>query len=125
MFPLPCSSSVSVGTLYGLLNPLSVQFYTYFLIGILGLWNGPIEAKCVASVTNCGLGLETAMASTVNRRWQLFTNGNYWKSFSKLFHITQSLRLVFQLNPCVFPKDLTHYVSGYSPMIEPTDCPDE
>ena len=25
-------------------------------------FNGPIQAKCVASVTNCGVGLETAMA---------------------------------------------------------------
>jgi len=41
--------------------------------------------ECVASVTNCGLGLETAMAPTVNRGWQLFTNGKYWKSFSQLF----------------------------------------
>jgi len=36
--------------------------------------NSPIEAKCVASVTNCGLGLETGMAPIVNRGWQLFTN---------------------------------------------------
>jgi len=41
-----------------------------------------------ASVTNCGLGLETAMAPTVNRGWELFINDKYWKSFSKLFHIT-------------------------------------
>jgi hypothetical protein len=50
--------------------------------------NRLIKAKCVASVTNCGLGLETAMAPTVNKGWQLFTNGKYWKSLSKLFHIT-------------------------------------
>ena len=29
--------------------------------------NRLIQAKCVALVTNCGLRLETAMASTVNR----------------------------------------------------------
>ena len=62
--------------------------------------NRPIQAKCVASVTNCGLGLETAMAPTLNRGWQLFTNG-------KLFHIT--LRLVFHLNDCIFTKDLIQY----------------
>ena len=28
--------------------------------------NKPIQAKCLASVTNCVLGLETAMAPTVN-----------------------------------------------------------
>jgi len=69
--------------------------------------NRPIQAKCVASVTNCGLGLETAMAPTVNMGWQLFTNDKYRKSFSKIFHITWRQRLVFQLNDCVFPKDLT------------------
>ena len=69
-------------------------------------------------VTNCGLGLETAMALTVNMGWQLFNNGKYWKSFSKLFHITRRLRLVFQLNNCVFPKDLTQYLSEYNPVIE-------
>jgi len=52
--------------------------------------NRPIQVKCIALVTNCGLGLETAMAPTVNREWQLFTNGKYWKSFSKLFHVTES-----------------------------------
>jgi len=79
-------------------------------------WNRQIQAKCVASVTNCGLGLETAMMPTVNRGCQLFTNGKY----CKLFHITQRLRLVFQLNDCVFPKDITQYLSGYNPMIERT-----
>jgi len=83
--------------------------------------NRPIQAKSVASVTNGGLGLETAMAPTVNKGWQLFTSGKYWKSFSKLFHITRRLRLVFQLNACVFPKDLTQYLSRYNPMIERTN----
>ena len=69
--------------------------------------NRPIQANCIAPVTYCGLGLETA------------------KSFSKLFHITQKLRLVFQLNECVFPKDLTQYLSRYNPMIELTDLSDE
>ena len=73
--------------------------------------NRPIQAKCVASVTNCGLGLETPMVPTVNRGWHLFTNDKYWKSFSKLFHITRRLRLVFQLNDFIFPKDLTQYLS--------------
>jgi len=41
--------------------------------------------------------------------------------FSKLFHITRRLRLVFQLNDCVFPKDLTQYLSGYNQLIERTD----
>ena len=36
---------------------------------------GIVQAKCVASVTNCGLWLETAMAPTVNRGWHIFTNG--------------------------------------------------
>jgi len=61
------------------------------------------------------------MAPTVNMGWQLFTNDTYWKSFSKLVHITRRLRLVFQLNDCVFPKDLTQYFSGYNPMIKRTD----
>ena len=52
------------------------------------------------------VGLETAMAPTVNRGWHLFTNGKYLKSFSKLFHIIQRLRLVFQLNDCVVSKDI-------------------
>jgi len=42
--------------------------------------NRPIQAKCVASVTNCGLRLEIAMASTVNKGLQHFTNGKYGKS---------------------------------------------
>ena len=83
--------------------------------------NRPIQAKCVASVTKCGFRLETAMAPTYNRGWQLHTNDKYWTSFSKLFNITQRLRLVFELNDCVFPKDLTQYLSGYNPMIERTD----
>ena len=83
--------------------------------------NRAIQAKCVASVTNCGLGLETAMAPTVNRGWQIFTNGKYPIYFSKLFHIIRILRLVFQLNDCVFPKDLTPYLSGYNSMVERTD----
>jgi len=81
----------------------------------------PIEAKCVASVTNCGLGLETTMASTVNKERQLFINDKYWESFSKLVHITRKLRLVFQLNDCIFRKDLTQYLSGYNPMSGRTD----
>ena len=40
-----------------------------------GQINRPIQTKCVASVTNCGLGLETAMAPPVNREWHLFTIG--------------------------------------------------
>ena len=74
--------------------------------------NRPIQAKCIALIINCGLGLKTAMAPALIRRWQLFTNDKYWKSFSKLFHITRRLRLVFQLNDCVFPKDLTQYLLG-------------
>jgi len=57
--------------------------------------------------------LETAMVPTVNMGWPPFTNDKYWKSFSKLFHVTRRLRLVFQLNDCVFPTDLTKYLSGY------------
>ena len=53
------------------------MFQNYWL-----LENRPIQAKSVASVTNCGLRLETAMASTVNRGWHLFTNGKYWKSLA-------------------------------------------
>ena len=83
--------------------------------------NRPIQAKCIASVNNCGLRLETAMAPTVNMGWRPFTNNKYGKSFRKLFHITQRLRLVFQLNDCVFPKDLTQYLSRYNLMIEQTD----
>ena len=83
--------------------------------------NRPIQSKCVASVTNCGLGLVSAMSPIVNRGWQLLTNDKYGKSFSKLFHIIRRLRLVFQLNACVFPKDLTQYLSEYNPMIERTD----
>jgi len=84
-------------------------------------YNRPIQGKCVASVTNCGLGLETAMAPTVNNGWQFITNGKYWKSFSKLLHIIQRRRPVFPLNDRIFPKDLTQYLSGYNPMIERTD----
>ena len=29
-------------------------------------YNRPIQAKCVSSVTNCGLRLDTAMAPTIN-----------------------------------------------------------
>ena len=83
--------------------------------------NRPIQAKCVASIANCYLELETALVPTVNRGWQLFISDKYWKSFSKLFHITRRLRLLFQLNDCVFPKDLTQYLSEYNPMIERTD----
>jgi len=85
------------------------------------IMNRLIQAKCVASVTNCGLGLATAKVPTGNRGWQLFTNDKYWKSFNKLFHITQRLRLVFQLNDCVFPKDLTQYLTRYNTMIERID----
>jgi len=74
------------------------------------LFNRPIQAKCIALVTNSCLELETAMVPIVNRGWQLFTDNKYWKSFSKLFHNTQRLRLVFQ--------HLTQYLSGYNPMIE-------
>ena len=44
--------------------------------------NRLIQVKCVASVTNCGLRLERAMAPTVNMGWQLYINNKYWKSFS-------------------------------------------
>ena len=64
-----------------------------------------IQAKCVASVTNCGLGLETAMAPTVNRGWQLFINDKYMKSSSKIFHIKRRLKQVFELNDCFFPDE--------------------
>ena len=44
-------------------------------VPLKGLWptngNRPSQAKCVASVTNYGLGLETAMAPTVNWGWNL------------------------------------------------------
>jgi len=68
--------------------------------------NRPIYVKSIASVTNCGLWLETAMVPTVNRRCELFTNCKYWKSFQKLFCITWRLRLVFQLIDTI-------YLSGY------------
>jgi len=107
---------------------ISSQNYCVFhsiLVNSVLIYNRLIQAKSVASVTNCGLGLETAMASTVNRGWQVFTNDKYRKSFSKLFHITHRLRLVFQLNDCVFPKDLTQYLSRHNTMIERTDLSDE
>ena len=44
--------------------------------------------------------------------WQIFSNGKHWKYFSKLFHITRRRRLVFWLNDCIFPKDLTQFLSG-------------
>ena len=76
----------------------------FIMVPIISEWqvtgNRSIQAKCVASVTNCGLGLEAPMARTVNRGWQLFTNGKYWKYFSKLFHIRWRPRQVFQLNVC-------------------------
>ena len=90
----------------------SVKVYLQVPLVLSLLLNRPIQAKCVASVTNYGLWLETAMAPTVNRRWHLCANGKRWKSFSKSFIITQKLRLVFQLNICVFPNDLTQYLSG-------------
>ena len=34
-------------------------------------FNRLIQTESTASVTDCGLGLETAMAPTVNRGWQL------------------------------------------------------
>ena len=68
-------------------------------------FNRLIQTESIASVTDCGLRLETAMAPTVNRGWQLLTNSKY----RKLFLSTQRLRLVFQLNNCVFLKDLTQY----------------
>jgi len=89
------------------------------------LFNRPIQAKCIASVSNYGLVLETAMVPTVNGGWQLFTDSKCGKSFRKLFHITQRLRPVFQLNDCVFPKDLTQYLSGYYPLIERTSFSSE
>ena len=49
--------------------------------------NRPIQAKCVASVTNCGLGLQTAMAPTVNSGWQFFTNGKYSTSFNTRYYV--------------------------------------
>jgi len=50
------------------------------LKNVLPKWipNRPIQVKCIASVTNCGDGLETAMAPTVNIGWKDFTNGKYW-----------------------------------------------
>jgi len=36
-------------------------------------------------------------------------------------YFIRGLRLVFQLNECVFPKDLTQYLSGYNAMIERPD----
>jgi hypothetical protein len=77
--------------------------------------NRPIQVKCVASVTKCGPGLERAVAPT---GMAFFTNGKYWKFFRKLFYITRRQRLLFQLKDCVFPNDLTQYLSGYNPMIE-------
>jgi len=95
-----------------------LKFYSIIRTSIS---NRPIQMICIASVTNYSLGLETAMSPTVNSGWQPFTNDKYRKSFSKLFHITRRLRLVFQLNDCVFPKDLAQYWSGYNPMIEQTN----
>ena len=59
-------------------------------------------------------------SADVNRVWLHFTKGKYWKSVRKLFHITitRRMRLLFQLNDGVFPKDLTQYLSGYNLMIE-------
>ena len=45
--------------------------------------NRPKQAKCVATVINCGLGLQTAMAPSVNRGWNIFSNGKYCNYFSK------------------------------------------
>jgi len=95
--------------------------FHFFLNNQFRNWNSLIQAKCVASVTNCSLQLETAMAPTINMGWQLFTNDKYWKYFSKLFHNTQRLRPVFQLNDSVFSKDLTQYLSRYNSMIEQTN----
>ena len=38
-----------------------------------------------------------------------------------LYYMETELRLVFQLKNCVFPKDLTQYLSGYNPTIEWTN----
>ena len=47
------------------------------LNGSTSATNRQTQAKCVASVIHCGLGLETAIAPIVNRGWQLFTNDKY------------------------------------------------
>ena len=83
----------------------------------------PGEMRCIGYQLQSRV--KTAIVSSVNMGWQRFTNDKYWKSFSKLFHITWRLRLVFQLNDCVLPKYLTQYLSGYNPMIEWTDLSDE
>ena len=61
------------------------------------------------------------MNSLLIRKWQLLPNAEHGKSFNELFHIKRRLKLVFQLNDCVFPMDLTQFLSGYTPMIERTD----
>jgi len=88
------------------------------------VFNRQIQAKCVASITNCGVGLES------KQLWcplligdGIFSNDKYWKSFRTLFHITRRPRTVFQLKGCFFPKDSTQYLSGYNSMIEISDFP--
>ena len=101
-----------------LLHLANTEFPKFFNVSATE-YNRPLQVKCVAAVTKCDLRLETA--PTVNRDGQVFTNGKYWKCFSKLFHFTRRMKLVFQLNECVFPNDITQYLSGYNPMIELTN----
>ena len=57
--------------------------------------------KYVASVTNSGLGLETAMSSTVNRGWYFSLTVNTGNLSQIISYYTETS---FQLNDGVFPK---------------------
>jgi len=67
--------------------------------------NRLIQAKCVALVSNCCLGLETAMAPT------LIGDGN-------VSLMVNTGNLSENNFDCVCPKDLTQYISSYNPMTE-------
>jgi len=97
---------------------ISYLYFLYIIVFSLVLQQtNSGEMHCIGYQLQSRVRNSYIAAPTVNRGWQLFTNGKYWKSFSKLFHITWRLRLIFQLNDCVFPKDLTHYLSGLSRQI--------
>ena len=55
-------------------NPTLVEDRGRVSAAQMPVCNRPIQAKCVASVTNSGLGLETAIVPTVNMGWQLTVN---------------------------------------------------
>ena len=60
----------NIGTAQSIFNQLDAKFeakgFPWKNVVAFTSDNRPIQVKCVASVTNCGLGLKTAMAPTVN-----------------------------------------------------------